>query len=332
MKKQLLIAAVAATMTSAAFADISISGNAKYEYKNIEDVNNSTTNTGHTEVNLNFVGKSGDTTVVLNSEYNGAGAVDSGATSGLLDIEDMYMTTKIGDFTIKAGDYTTGTSAIIGEIDNGSRSTDKVGISTSVGGAKIAYSTTPGAGASDSVTVSMPVAGFDLTVKESPDSYTAFGISGDVAGVGVRLEQQNSDTANSDVTFGNITKEVNGITLGYAWISADDAATTVTEDDSAIFAVEMATTGAASIANVNGVQQLSAKTSLAGNTVTFKAGSLSGEAGYQDADFTQVDVKRALASGATLQLTYTSADKAAVATGTTMTDTATLEADLSVKF
>ena len=326
MKKQLLIAAVAATMTSAAFADVSISGDAKYEYKNIEDVNNSTTNTGHTEVNLSVVGKMGDTKVVLNSEYNGAGAAN-------FDVEDMYIQTKIGDVTVKAGDYATGTSAILGEIDNGARSTDKVSLSTSVGGAKIAYSTTPGAGSSDSVTVSTAVAGFDVAVKEASDSYTAFAISGDVAGFGVRLEQQNSDTANSDVTFGNVTKEVNGITLGYAWISADDSADTVTEDDSSIFAVEM---GQASNAgqkdNVNGVSQISAKTSIAGNTVTVKAGTLKAKSSYQDADFTQVDVKRALASGATLALTYTDADTAAIATGTAQTDTSTFEADISVKF
>ena len=326
MKKQLLIAAVAATMTSAAFADVSISGDAKYEYKNIEDVNNSTTNTGHTEVNLSVVGKMGDTKVVLNSEYNGAGAAN-------FDVEDMYIQTKIGDVTVKAGDYATGTSAILGEIDNGARSTDKVSLSTSVGGAKIAYSTTPGAGSSDSVTVSTAVAGFDVAVKEASDSYTAFAISGDVAGFGVRLEQQNSDTANSDVTFGNVTKEVNGITLGYAWISADDSATTVTEDDSSIFAVEMGqAANAGQKTNVNGVAQISAKTSIAGNTVTVKAGTLEAKSGFQDADFTQVDVKRALASGATLALTYTDADTAAIATGTAQTDTSTFEADISVKF
>ena len=320
MKKQLLIAAVAATMTSAAFADVSISGDAKYEYKNIEDVNNSTTNTGHTEVNLSVVGKMGDTKVVLNSEYNGAGAAN-------FDVEDMYIQTKIGDVTVKAGDYATGTSAILGEIDNGARSTDKVSLSTSVGGAKIAYSTTPGAGSSDSVTVSTAVAGFDVAVKEASDSYTAFAISGDVAGFGVRLEQQNSDTANSDVTFGNVTKEVNGITLGYAWISADDSADTVTEDDSSIFAVEMATDGGVAIATATGITQVSAKTSVAGNSVTVKSGSVEkGISAAADLDFMQVAVSRPLASGATLAATYTDKDDSAT------TDTQILELDLSVKF
>ena len=328
MKKQLLIAAVAATMGTAAMADLSITGNAKYEYKNSEDASNVTLNSGNTEVNILVKGTSGNTTVVLNTEFTDGSSSTAGAG---VNVEDMYITTKIGDVTIKAGDYASGTTGILGEIDNGGRSTDKVTLSTSLAGATIAYGSTPNAASGDTVTVSMPVAGYNLTVKESSDSYTAYGISGDVAGFGVRLEQQSSDTANSDVTFGNITKDVNGVTLGYAWIDADDSATTVTEDDSSIFAVEMASAGVQKT-NVNGVQQISAKTTVAGNTVTVKAGSLSAKTGYQDADFTQVDIKRALASGATLALTYTSADTAAIANGSAQTDTATFEADISVSF
>jgi hypothetical protein len=324
MKKQLLIAAVAATMGTAAIADISITGNAKYEYKSIEDKNNSTTNTGNSEVNLKIVGKSGDTTVVLAHEFLGAGAANN--------VEDMYITTKIGDVSLKMGDFASGTTGILGEIDNGGRSTDKVSASMKIAGASVGYHTVPGTGVSDSVTVSMPVAGYTLNLKESPNSYTAYGISGDVSGLGFRLEQQASDTADSDVTFGSLTYSANSIDLGYAWISADDSQTTVTEDDSSIFAVEMASTGGVRKTNAVGVKQISAKTSLAGNTVTFKAGTLEHKGAFQDSDFTQVDVKRSLASGATLAATYTVADTANVATGTAMTDSATLELDISVKF
>ena len=330
MKKQLLIAAVAATMTSAAFADVSITGDAKYEYKSIEDANNSTTNTGNTEVNVSIKGTSGDTSVVLNTEFTDGSSTTAGAG---VNVEDMYMTTKIGDVTLKMGDFASGTSGILGEIDNGARATNKVSASMNIAGASVGYHTTPGTGTSDSVTVSMPVAGYTLNLKESANSYTAYGISGDVSGLGFRIEQQASDTADSDVTFGNLTYSAKGIDLGYAWISADDSANTVTEDDSSIFAVEMGqAANAGQKTNVNGVSQISAKTSIAGNTVTVKAGTLEAKSGFQDADFTQVDVKRALASGATLALTYTDADTAAIATGTAQTDTSTFEADISVKF
>jgi hypothetical protein len=335
MKKQLLIAAVAATMGTAAIADISITGNAKYEFKNIEDANNATTNTGHTEVNVSIKGTSGDTSVVLNTEWNGQGAVDSDpagdTASGLLDVEDMYMTTKIGDVSLKMGDFASGTSGLLGEIDNGSRATNKVSASMKIAGASVGYHTTPGSGSGDSVTVSMPVAGYTLNLKESANSYTAYGISGDVSGLGFRLEQQASDTADADVTFGNLTYSSNGIDLGYAWISADDTSDTVKEDDSSIFAVEMAASNSQKT-NAVGVKQISAKTSLAGNTVTFKAGTLEHKGTVQDSDFTQIDVKRSLASGATLAATYTVADTENVAQGTAMTDSATLELDISVKF
>ena len=328
MKKQLLIAAVAASMTSVAMADISIAGNAKYEYKNIEDTANATSNTGNTEVNLVVTGKTGDTSVVVATEFTDGSSTSAGAG---VNVEDMYMTTKIGDVTIKAGDYASGTAGFLGEIDNGARGTDKVTLSGDLAGVAVSYSSTPGTGSSDAVVLSTDIAGYTVSLKESSNAYSAIGISGDVAGFGVRLDHLNSDTANADITFGSITKDVSGVTLGYAWIDADDASTLATEDDSSIFAVEMAASGVQRT-NTNGVQQVSAVMDAAGNTVTVKAGSLKAEAGYQDADFTQIDIKRPLASGATLALTYTDADTAEVANGTAMTDTVTFEADISVKF
>jgi len=62
MKKQLLIAAVAATMTSVAMADISISGNMKVNYTN-NDNNSAVTNKVNHEANLVIAGKNGDTSV-----------------------------------------------------------------------------------------------------------------------------------------------------------------------------------------------------------------------------------------------------------------------------
>ncbi len=53
MKKQLLIAAVAATMASAAMADISISGACKVNYTTL--MTNCSTNDSTQELNLKFV-------------------------------------------------------------------------------------------------------------------------------------------------------------------------------------------------------------------------------------------------------------------------------------
>jgi hypothetical protein len=64
MKKQLLIAAVAATMTSAAMADISITGGMKVNYKSIETAGVNANSISH-ETDLQVTGKSGATTVYI---------------------------------------------------------------------------------------------------------------------------------------------------------------------------------------------------------------------------------------------------------------------------
>ena len=326
MKKQLLIAAVAATMTSAAMADISIAGDAKFEYFNTDAAATEAVASTNTEVNIKITAKNGDTTVVLNNEFNSSSAAGAG-----MDTEDMYMTTKIGDVSVKAGNWSTGTSAILGEIDAGGRAQDKVSLSTSMGGIKVAYAVAESGSQlnsdASSVTVSGTVAGFDVVLKDDSDSYTGYGISGDVAGFGVRLEQKNSDTANSDVTFGNITKDVNGVTLGYAWIDADTTGL-VSEGDSSIFVAEMNTTDTSTVVgSATGVTQFSASTVVAGNAVSVKVGSVEdGISAGVDKDFSKVTVTRALAAGSSLELSLQDVDTSASAS------TETFEAQLSVKF
>jgi len=328
MKKQLLIAAVAATMTSAAMADISISGDAKFEYQNVEATGVATNvNQTNTEVNLKLRGKSGDTTVVVDVASNG----DEG-----LAVEDQYITTKVGDVSVKAGNYASGTSGILGEIDNGGRSHGKVTLSTTLGGANVYVGNNgvaDSAASTDFTTidntmfagVSMDVAGMTVQAKKNSSTVNSFAIAGEMSGVALRLEQKQNDAANSDVTFGNVTTDVNGISLGYAWIDADGA-NLVTENDSAIFAVEMGAL-ASSITTEDGQSQITAATSVAGNKVTVKSGTIdNGIAAGTDLDYMQVSASRALASGATATVTYTDKDTGAA------TDSQTFEAELSVKF
>ena len=327
MKKQLLIAAVAATMTSAAMADISISGNAKFEYQNVEATGVAiNVNQTNTEVNLKLRGKSGDTTVVMDIAANG-GAAAAAAGQGGTVVEDMYLTTKVGDVTVKAGNYATGTSSILGEIDNGSRSNNKVTLTTTLGGATVYVGNAGSSAASTGFTtinnnmfagVKMDVAGVTVQAKKVSDTVDAFGVSGDMSGVGFRLEQKQGTGSNTDVVFGNVTTDVNGISLGYAWIDAD-ADTLIGEDDSSIFAVENNSLGDSN-------SQFTASTSVQGNKVTLKAGTIGFKAATLDRDYTQVTVSRPLASGATATATYTDKDTA------NATDSQTFEAELSVKF
>ena len=328
MKKQLLIAAVAATMTSAAMADISISGDAKFEYQNVETTAGTTNvNQANTEVNLKLRGKSGDTTVVVDVASNGGST-----TNGGLVVEDQYITTKVGDVTVKAGNYASGTSGILGEIDEGDRSNNKVTLTTTLGGATVYVGNAGSSTASTGFTninnnmfagASMDVAGMTVQAKKNSSTVNSFAIAGEMSGVALRLEQKQNDAANSDVTFGNVTTDVNGISLGYAWIDAD-AANLVAENDSSIFAVEM---GLITSSTEDGQSQITAATSVAGNKVTVKSGTIdNGIAAGTDLDYMQVSASRALASGATATVTYTDKD-----TGTA-TDSQTFEAELSVKF
>jgi hypothetical protein len=321
MKKQLLIAAVAATMTSAAMADIAISGNAKFEYQNVDTATTTNVNKTNTEVNLNIRAKSGDTNVVMDVASNG---------NGTLVVENQYITSKIGDVSVKAGNFSSGTTGLLGEIDEGGRSNNKVHLSTTLGGMSVYMGNSGSSTGSTGFTtidnnmyagVSTKVAGFTVQAKRNSQTVDSFGIAGDVAGVSVRLETKSNDAASSDVTFGNITKDVNGVSLGYAWIDAD-ADALIGETDSSIFAVSNGATGTYA---GNSNSQIMATTSMAGNTVTVKSGTV-GFATATDLDYTQVKASRPLASGATLAFTYTNKDTSATA------ETKTFEADLSVKF
>jgi hypothetical protein len=140
--KKLIAAAVATSVSAIAMADVSITGNAKYEVFQTEVTGAAATYTANTEVNVSIKGQSGDTGAVLNLEFNGSGQTDSGTSTANnnINIEDMYMTTKRGGITVKAGHWSSGTSALLGELDAGQRATDKVDLSTNIGDWKVAYS------------------------------------------------------------------------------------------------------------------------------------------------------------------------------------------------
>jgi len=149
MKKQLLIAAVAATMGTAAMADISISGNGKYVYTNTDISTGeaaTTANAGTTEINLAIDGKNGDTQAHLEFEIVESGTSDTGSDDNhdKIDVEDQWISTKIGSVNVKMGNWDGSKSANTGEIIENTRSGNKVSVSTTVQGVKLGYWNTPG--------------------------------------------------------------------------------------------------------------------------------------------------------------------------------------------
>jgi len=340
--KKLIAAAVATSVSAIAMADVSITGNANYEYFHSE-ANGYNTNYGDTEINLSVQGKTGDTTVVANFEVTHHGNDSSGA----LDIEDTYMTTKIGDVNVKAGNFASGTTALGGEIDQGSRATNKVDLNTKVGSATVGFAQALGtsatdAGGTDSAAVyaSMDIAGVTVSVKEESDSYTLVGAKGSVNGINFRVEQKDNDSATvGDVLFYDIGSSFNGLDVSYAVLDADKSVATastagaVTEGDSSVFAQELATDSDSKMkANVDGINQVTVGTTIDGTKVKLRVGEITGAAGYQDAAFSRIEASRALAGGATLTVSYDDYEATGKTTSQTMTDTQLLEIDLAVKF
>ena len=344
MKKQLIAAAVATSVSAIAMADVSITGNANYEYFAKEDTTNFKTNYADTEINLSVKGKSGDTSVVANFEID-----NHGDATSALDIEDTYIQTKVGDFTVKAGNYASGTSALGGEIDQGGRATDKVDVSTMLGDIKVGYAVSAVSSTDENlntdgaaVYASIPVAGWTVGLKDNSDSYTIMGATGSVGGFDIRVENKDNDSSTvGDALFYDIRTKVGDVTVGYAAIDADKAGTgattdAVTEGDSSVFAQEMATDAtSAGKTGVDGVSQVMASTTVDGTTFTVKVGELRGGVvsgtQYQDASFSRIDAKRKLASGATLVVSYDDYEST-VAAGSVITDTQVFEIDLSIAF
>jgi len=329
--KKLIAAAVATSVSAIAIADVSIGGNANYEYFSTT-VGSDTTYTADTEVNLNVKGKTGDTGVVLNIEFNNHGGVEAAASN--VDVEDMYLTTKIGDIDVKAGHYGSGTTALAGEIESGARSTDKVTLSTNVGGWTIGYAVSEGSasmnGQGASVSASGTVSGVKVQLKEQSDSATYVGVAGSLAGIDYRLENKDADAASSDVFFGDISTKVGDMTVGYTVIDADSAGK-ITEGDSGILGLSVNGADSETLTTrgitATGATQFRISAPMAGNTISAKIGTIDdGIAAGTDVDFTELKLTRKLASGATLNLIFDDYDSAAGVT------TEVIELDLSVSF
>ena len=230
MKKQLLIAAVAASMTSVAMADISISGSSK------ANVNQGATSI---EADLNVTGKSGATSVVANVSLDGTFAV-----------EDLYMTSSFEGVNIKVGSMRSGKS----ELDITTAASNKYVLSTSVSGVSVAF--TESATGND-IMVGGEIAGVSVKhkMKSGTDSDTETWVSASMSGVNLTWNQE--DTANAKSTFTSVSTELSGVTATYAKIDSD--AGTVADG------FFTAKTG-----GLNKATGFSLATSVAGNKLTLK--------------------------------------------------------------
>jgi len=327
MKKQLLIAAVAATMTSVAMADISITGSAKANYLNTDSATEaSDTNTFSSEINLGIKGTNGGSGVVVNLQSkNQADQADGTATSRGFDIQDSYITSSVADVNVQVGSWR-GSHNLLEDGDT--TTANKFKASTTIGGVTVTVedgSSTAATG--ESIKLSGDVAGVSISHKMSNDGAgtdTAdTSISGSFSGVNAAYRSIDKDGSNNDKESFEISTTVSGMTLTYASIDVEGADADVTNanaiDTDGFFG---------DYEDVASADGFGVKTSVAGNTVQLKSYSIFDEANTTEDDYTKVVVTRPLASGATFEATYTDQDAAAGSTS----DKKTLDLELAVKF
>ena len=306
MKKQLIAAAVAATMASVATADISITGGAKVNYTNVDsETNSNDTNTFKHDVDFTVVGKTGNTTTSMTV----SNAVTSGTTKqDGLTVENVYVASKIGDVNVKMGQWA-GSDTLLSD---GSRSSGKFSADTTVGGVKIQFEDQNDS--LSSVTLSGNIAGAAIS-HEIWSNKTDSKISGTVAGITGEYRSIDADAANSDAESLELSYTMNDVTLSYVDVDVDGTGT-VSSD-----------TWLGTVAAINEASGFGASTSVAGNKVAIKSYDIKTSSTASDDSYTKIIVTRPLASGATFEATYTDLDSA-----TAGSDSETLDLELAVKF
>ena len=354
MKKQLIAAAVASSVSAIAMADISITGALKtnYTHTDYEAASANDSDIFSHEADLKITGKSGDTTVVMNfggmdftsetatsisdataatvstvatsDSTTSAGTFTSGTngTSGTLannkiDIEDLYLTTKIGDVSLKAGQWDNGNN----ELRASSRKGGKFEASTSMGGIDIKYAN--GNAADDEVTVGTSLGGVSVSYTDK-NAGNAVKASTTVGGVGLKYYAENSDSTSADRVYYEASTTVGDVSVKIGKAEAEVSATI--EGDTWMGDFEGAS-GAYDLTAGQDVTSVELATSVAGNKVTFRNTQVS-DVADKDTSFNKVIVTRPLASGATFELTYTDLSD----DGDTATDATTLDLELAVSF
>jgi len=325
MKKQLLIAAVAATMTSAAMADISITGGMKVNYKSIETAGVNANSISH-ETDLQVTGKSGGTTVYIelnNDSADGLAGTTSTASAattddnGNFDVEDVWMKTTIAGATVKAGTWNGSDSLVSAD---SARATGKFDVRTTVSGVTVIVD-----GSADSnknITFKGDVAGVAASYKIDDEGADEYKLSTTMNGVTVAYH--NVDDLDATASTGKsslmVSGSVQGFDLSYAQADTDSGAT-INSDSYFGDTTAFATT----VAQGSDISGFGISTKIAGNTVSAK--SITVENTATDTDIVKFVVTRPLAAGATLEVQYTDED-----TGTTASSKETFDVELAVKF
>jgi len=308
MKKQLLIAAVAASMTSVAMADISISGSAKANYLNTDST--TAANDGNdfsTEINVSLTGKTGDTSVVVDLQ-------NKNSLTGMT-IKNSYVASNIGGVAVKMGNWRGGNNLLE---DGDTTGIGKFEASYTMSGVTATY--TDQTDANETIKFSGEIAGVAVSHKMyslNAIDTTDTSVSGSFGGVNVAYRSIDSDTNTSDKDSLEVSTEVQGMTLTYGSWDTDSATT----DN---------VTSNGSMGDIDGVEGagFSIATTVAGNSIKLRTVDTKLDAHTNGDNTTNTFiVTRALASGATFEATYTDTDLTGAGE-----DTKKLDLELAVSF
>ena len=326
MKKQLLIAAVAATLGTSAMADISITGDALVRFANTENGAAADTNSLDQRVRLKMVGTSGDTSVTFalrndnddDAAAAGSTTAQSARTTGTdkhLEVDYSYLTTKAGPVNIKVGEWweTTGLGVARKGVGSGGNS---INLSTTISNVDLSVQGSAGNG-STTVTAGTTIAGWKTVIEHDTANntgYTDVMVKGKIGPVNIAAEKYSSDAATADAGVVHVFGKVGGgVTLhaAYAeWENDQTAARAANVKFSplgvSVLGTATGVNGNLALGNVNAtdaqdedVTGVRADFNVAGNAIQVAAGNLNA-AGIDDG-FADIIVTRDL-SGAKLSL------------------------------
>ena len=319
MKKQLLIAAVAATMATVSIADVSITGGAKINFTNTDTTNADSVNQFNHDIDFTLAGKNGDTSVSVTVANETTGATTT--TDTKFDVENAYVASKVMGANVKVGQWAGADS----NMANGTRSAGKFSADMTFSGVKVQFEDQ--STGSKSITLSGSVADVAVSHEMFQNDDTDTTVSGSFGGVNAKYRsvKDDSDSANGDKRSFALSTEVNGITLSYNDVDVKGTGQTSSDDWFGTFGGTCTTTSELATC-FNEASGFGVSTALAGNTVTLKSYDIKEISTATDDSYTKVVVNRPLAGGATFEMTYTDKDDAAG------TDVETLDLELAVKF
>ena len=326
MKKQLLIAAVAATLGTSAMADISITGDALVRFANTENGAAADTNSLDQRVRLKMVGTSGDTSVTFalrndndgDTAAAGSTAAQSTRTTGNdknLEVDYSYLTTKAGPVNIKVGEWWETTGLGVARKGQGSGG-NSINLSTTISNVDLSVQGSAGNG-STTVTAGTTIAGWKTVIEHDTANntgYTDVMVKGKIGPVNIAAEKYSSDAATADAGVVHLSGKVGGgVTLHVAYAEWENDQTAARATNSKFSPLGVSVLGTATgvngnlaLGNVNAtdtqdedVTGVRADFNVAGNAIQVAAGNLNA-AGIDDG-FADIIVTRDL-SGAKLSL------------------------------